>query len=83
MISVIICYTCYQDLFIISSQNKTFFRYKEIITIGTITIEIVMLDTIFQVEIVLIKKNYSFHSKVKDDTCINSSFFDFAMPEMI
>ena len=57
--------------------NKTFFRYKEISTIGIITIEIVMLDTIFPVEIVLIKKNYSFHSKVQDDTCIYSSFLDF------
>ena len=50
------CHTCYQDIF-------SFFAKLDmlIFTIGIITIETGMLGTIFVMEIVMIKKNFSFH----------------------
>ena len=52
------CYACYQDYF-------SFFAklYMLITTIGIITLGTGMLGTIFGSDIVMIKKNFSFHWK--------------------
>ena len=50
------CYACYQDYF-------SFFAKIDMLitTIGIITIGTGMLGTIFGIEIVMIKNNFSFH----------------------
>ena len=50
------CYACYQDFF-------SFFAKLDMLitTIGIITIGICILSTIFGIEIVMIKKKFSFH----------------------
>ena len=51
------CYGCYQDCLF------SFFAKLDMLitTIGIITIGTGMLGTIFEIEIALIKKNFSFH----------------------
>ena len=47
-----------------------------ITTIGIKTIGTGMLGTIFGIEIVMIKKKFSFYEKTRDYTYINSSFLN-------
>ena len=65
------CYACYQELF-------SFFTKLDMLTniIGIITIGTGMLGTIFGIEIVMIKKNFSFIERTRDNTYINSAFLN-------
>ena len=51
------CYACYQD------NLFSFFAKLDMLitTIGIITIGTGMLGTVFEIEIVMIEKNFSFH----------------------
>ena len=49
------CHACYQDFIFFSKLDML------VTTIGNITIGTGMLVTIFGIEIVMIKKNFSFH----------------------
>ena len=54
------CCACHKD----NLYHSTCFRYKEITTIGIVSIGIGMLGTICGVEIVMIKKNFSFRTRI-------------------
>ena len=58
------CYACYQDYFF------SFFAKLDMLftTIGIITIGISIWGTIFEIEIIIIKKKFSFHLRTRDNT---------------